>query len=455
MGNIFACLIRTEVNTFSLGSLSHSYAKRCTSCASRQYTSSNTCRFCGGNVVELDPADAAHHHRHRDGRQNPLRRAAGGASALSAQSAGHSIPVILAHDPETDQIIRYVQDHRGMLIRISGPGGDGRSMRSEHPDAILGSSAGGDRDNVNVMDTDLEKLRQELGYLPKTNDGNMADIEQAVQDLADTLQVDRRTSLPPPSQAFVDVPSTKDNTSTGGNSSNGLQLRSIGSGRMTESGARIVPLLQHKRQIKPPMRKKDVAGVKVEFTQHDITQAIEHTRQLLSCPVCLSEYTTPVTLPCGHSLCASHLGDIAKKTASCPICRDALPPCLIKLGRYMKSRTQPTTMDNSVGKETRDYQGRRVVIVGNPHTAEARGRGKDIDGDTISGGDGNLPAEVIAKVKNEDLLDSVEMLEKLVEIAEERRSKVSTTLESSAGVVSVSRHQRQTISARAAKQKTC
>jgi len=452
MGNIFACLIRTEVNTFSLGSLSHNYAKRCTSCASRQYTSSNRCRFCGGNVVELDPADAA---RHRDG-GNLLRRAASDGNASSVQSAGHSIPVILAHDPDSDQIISYVRDHRGMLIRISGPGGDGRSMRSEHPDAILGDSSGGDRDDANMMDVDLEKLRQELGDLPKTSDGNMADIEQAVQDLADILQVDRRTSvLASSSQAYVDMPSTKDGTgSTGDNSSNGLQLRSIGSGRMTESGARIVPLLQHKRQVKPLARKKDVAGVKVEFTQYDITQGIEDTRQLLSCPVCLSEYTTPVTLPCGHSLCASHLGDIAKKTASCPICRDALPPCLIKLGRYMKSRTQPATIYTSARKETRDYQGRRVVIVSNPYTAEERGRGKGDGIDTISDGDSNLPADIVAKLQNEDLVDSVEMLGKLVEIAEERRSKVSTTLES--GVVSGGlRYQPQKLSERAAKQKTC
>ena len=453
MGNIFACLIRSQVNTFSLGSLSHNYAKRCTSCAARQYTSSDTCRFCGGNVVDLDPADAAHHREGDagDGRNPALRRAAHNANVLSAQTAGHSIPVILAHDPETNGIIRYVQDHRGMLIRISGPTGDGRSMRSDHPDAILESDGLGS-DHGKAMD--VEKLQQELDYLPRTNDGGMEEIEQAVRDLADMVEVDNEASHLSPSQSSFVVPTI--NASTCSHNSTGLRLRSIGSGRMTESGARIAPLLQQ-HQAERSMRRRDVTRDTTKYTSYDIAQALEHTRQLLSCPVCLSEYNAPLTLPCGHSLCATHLGDVAKQSASCPICREAIPPCLVKLGRYLKSRELPTVTDTSAGKEARDDHGRRVVIMSNPHTCiELSGTEKGKAGmNGTCGGECDLPAEIIGKIQNEDLVDNVDLLRRLADIAEERQPKLSSSRSCTSGRDVPTHKSRQAKPTRATKQKSC
>jgi len=49
----------------------------------------------------------------------------------------------------------------------------------------------------------------------------------------------------------------------------------------------------------------------------------------LACPICLEEYNTetviPLSLPCGHNVCANCCKDLARsKAASCPTCREPL-----------------------------------------------------------------------------------------------------------------------------------
>ena len=307
MGNIFACIIRSQVNALDIGSLSHNYVKRCASCGSRQYTSSTNCRFCGGRVYEVsDAASAAATAR---------RAAAHNANVLSSQVNGahSSIPVILAHDPETDQIIRYVQDYRGQLVRISGPSPEGFRMRSDHPDYLISNSGRmerGDEDDPKVIDA--ERLREELDLLPKTLDINAAQRADSLDELGRILaSLTSRVSL-----------SVRADTVT-----SGLRLRSLGSGRVTDG-------IGTKVELSEADRVKRGAGS--AYTRQDLDRAIDNARQLVTCPVCLSEYCDSLTLPCGHSFCLMHIGDVATKSSpSCPMCREAIPGVVITIGRIM------------------------------------------------------------------------------------------------------------------------
>ena len=310
MGNIFACIIRSQVNALDIGSLSHNYVKRCASCGSRQYTSSTNCRFCGGRVYEVSDAAAA---TASSGRR---RAAAHNTNVLSSQVNGahSSIPVILAHDPETDQIIRYVQDYRGQLVRISGPSPEGFRMRSDHPDYLLSNRGrmerGDENDDPKVIDA--KRLREELNMLPMTLDINTAQRADSLDELGRILaSLTSRVSL-----------SVKGDTATVG-----LRLRSLGSGRLTDGKGNKVELFEADR-VK--------GGAGSAYTRQDLDRAIDNARQLVTCPVCLSEYCDSLTLPCGHSFCLMHIGDVATKSSpSCPMCREAIPGVVITIGRIM------------------------------------------------------------------------------------------------------------------------
>lgn len=54
-------------------------------------------------------------------------------------------------------------------------------------------------------------------------------------------------------------------------------------------------------------------------SSEDVCLAINDAIDAMRCSVCLEVYSSPSTLPCGHSLCGHHIRRLQKK--SCPICR--------------------------------------------------------------------------------------------------------------------------------------
>lgn len=443
MGNIFACIIRSQVNVLDIGSLSHNYVKRCASCGSRQYTSSNNCRFCGGQVYEVDAhtpdaaATSASSARAGAGGAGRRRRAAHNANVLSTQVNGAhaSIPVILAHDPETDQIIRYVQDYRGQLVRISGPSPEGFRMRSDHPDYLLSNSGRmirGDEDEQKEIT--VEKLREEVDSLPKTLDINMDQIADSIDELNTIL-----ASLAHYSHGSPDDGDRRCNLGGSTHSTSSLRLRSVGSGRITNEKGATVELAA--RVVDGGSGSGPSEHCNCRYNQQDLNHAIEHARQLLSCPVCLSEYNDCLTLPCGHSLCLLHIGDMAtKKTSpSCPICREALPSALVTIGHVLKGtieiagcvddktttgRTLDETPASSVlrgrGLETMDSQGRRVIVlpsVGSPDLS-------NYNCEACGGNMKALPNDIIEILRNEGLQENVTTFRRLTEKADGLSSKI-------------------------------
>lgn len=344
------------------------------------------------------------------------RRAAHNANVLSSQANGahSSIPVILAHDPETDQIIRYVQDYRGQLVRISGPSPEGFRMRSDHPDyRYLISNSGrierGDEDDDQKV-IDAKKLREELHLLPKTLDINTAQRADSLDELGRILaSLASRVSL-----------SVKGDTATVG-----LRLRSLGSGRLTDGKGTKVELSEADRV-------EGSAGLSVgcsstcsedysgEDTRQDLDRAIDNARQLVTCPVCLSEYCDSLTLPCGHSFCLMHISDIATECSpSCPMCREAIPGVVITIGRIMKGSVTIAGKDNETKNRTRgrgiieatDTQGRRVIVI------PSAGLGLKDSTETYEESIQSLPKDVLESLRNDDLEESVRTFRRLAEEA--------------------------------------
>jgi len=438
MGNIFACIIRSQVNVFDIGSLSHNYVKRCASCGSRQYTSSSNCRFCGGRVYEVDHAsDAATTASSGTGR----RRAAHNANVLSSQVNGahSSIPVVLAHDPETNQIIRYVQDYRGQLVRISGPSPEGFRMRSDHPDYLLSNSGRmGRGEEDEQKEIGVEKLREELGLLPKTLDINTVQRADSLDELHRILASLAQSRGSPAADDGVGRVSL----SVSAHSATGLRLRSLRSGRLTDGEVAKVEL----SEADPvdgctglhvgPSTSEHCSG---EYTRQDLDHAIDNARQLLSCPVCLSEYSNSLTLPCGHSLCLLHIGDVATKSSpSCPMCREPIPGAVITIGRIMKGTVtiaangdetknrkedlEEIPTDNSRGRriiEATDTQGRRVIVIPSVGLPNLFKDSTEACEENIQ----SLHKDVLESLRNEGLEDSVRMFRRLVEEANGLSSK--------------------------------
>mmetsp|Transcript_38283 Transcript_38283/g.55930 ORF Transcript_38283/g.55930 Transcript_38283/m.55930 type:complete len:267 (+) Transcript_38283:18-818(+) len=61
-----------------------------------------------------------------------------------------------------------------------------------------------------------------------------------------------------------------------------------------------------------------IENVEVMTRKQMIEDALHEASRSVQCAVCLSEYDSPITLPCGHSLCSCCVSDIGTK---CPICR--------------------------------------------------------------------------------------------------------------------------------------
>ena len=426
-----------------IGSLSHNYVKRCASCGSRQYTSSNHCRFCGGQVYEVTSdaaaasASASAATRAGAGGAGRRRRAAHNANVLSTQVNGAhaSIPVILAHDPETDQIIRYVQDYRGQLVRISGPSPEGFRMRSDHPDYLLSSSGrmarGGEDEQKDIT---IEKLRKEVDSLPKTLDINMDQIADSIDELNSIL-----ASLTA-SHGSPDDGDGRGSLGDSTHSASGLSLRSLGSGRVTDEKGATVELVERARVRDGGSGSSPSDHCVCRYNQQDLDHAIEHTRQLLSCPVCLSEYNDCLTLPCGHSLCLLHIADMATTASpSCPICREALPSALVTIGHVLKGtikiaghdddktttgrtpdETPASSVSRSRGLETTDSQGRRVVVlpsVGSPDLSKYNSEACEENMKA-------LPKDILEILRNEGLQENVITFQRLAEKANGLSSKI-------------------------------
>uniref|UniRef100_A0A7S4M764 RING-type domain-containing protein n=1 Tax=Odontella aurita TaxID=265563 RepID=A0A7S4M764_9STRA len=90
MGNIIVFCVTRQAKLVGVGDLEGNYVKRCDSCGSRQYTSSETCRFCGGRC-----------------------------RIVSMGSGAPAIPAtVQAADPVTGEMVPYMIDPSGALVRI-------------------------------------------------------------------------------------------------------------------------------------------------------------------------------------------------------------------------------------------------------------------------------------------------------------------------------------------------
>jgi len=88
MGNIVIFCITKQARLVGVGDLEGNYAKRCDGCGARQYTSSETCRFCG------------------------LR------CRVTSLGVGNSIPAYFyAPDPVTGEVVPYIVGSGGGLTR--------------------------------------------------------------------------------------------------------------------------------------------------------------------------------------------------------------------------------------------------------------------------------------------------------------------------------------------------
>jgi len=105
---------------------------------------------------------------------------------------------------------------------------------------------------------------------------------------------------------------------------------------------RLADLVDPNREIvakeKIPFGSSTTADLEGLNRRQLIEDALQSAVESVQCAVCLTEYRSPITLPCGHSLCCSHVGEIGTK---CPICRVELPKPLWK-----KITTKPPTNDS-------------------------------------------------------------------------------------------------------------
>ena len=309
-------------------------------------------------------------------------------------------------------------------------------MRSDHPDYLLSNSGrmvrGGEDEEKDIT---IEKLREEVESLPKTLDINMDQIADSFDELNSIL-----ASL----TASHGSPDDGDGRGSLGGSahscSSGLRLRLLGSGRVSEEKGATVELAERARVRDGGSGSGPSDHCFCRYNQQDLDHAIEHARQMLSCPVCLSEYNDCLTLPCGHSLCLLHIGDMATTASpSCPICREALPSALVTIGHVLKGtiqiaghdddksttgRTPDETPASSVsrgrGLETTDSQGRRVIVlpsVGSP----------DLSKDNSAACEENkkpIPKDILQILRNEGLQENVTTFQHLAEKANGLSSKV-------------------------------
>lgn len=90
MGNVITFCITNQAKLVGVGDLRGNYVKRCDGCGCRQYTSSETCRFCGQRC----------------------RVASMGSGAPSIPAYVH------AEDPVTGEMVPYMVNSSGALVRV-------------------------------------------------------------------------------------------------------------------------------------------------------------------------------------------------------------------------------------------------------------------------------------------------------------------------------------------------
>ena len=311
-------------------------------------------------------------------------------------------------------------------------------MRLDHPDYLLSNNGRMVRDGEDEQkDITIKKLREEADSLPKTLDINMDQIADSIDELTTILSSLTHSHGVPDDGGGQDT--------LGGNahsSASGLRLRSLGSGRVTDEKEATVELAKRSRVVDGGSGSGPSDHCFCRYTQQDLDRAIEHARQLLSCPVCLSEYNDCLTLPCGHSLCLLHIGDmVTKKTSpSCPICREALPSALVIIGRVLKGtikiaggeddktitgrtldETSATSVSRGRGLENTDSQGRRVIVL--PSVRSPPDLSK-YNSETCEENIKSIPKDILEILRNEGLQENVTTFRRLAEKANGLPSKI-------------------------------
>lgn len=121
-------------------------------------------------------------------------------------------------------------------------------------------------------------------------------------------------------------------------------VEDITSDEKLEAITQLADILDPDRQIVPQIPESMSVGLPLTEDDEELSEnedyraALHRALEQIHCPVCLTEFSKPTTLPCGHSLCRVHTCDLDGK---CPICRDDFPK-----GLYRDTDRVNVTLEN-------------------------------------------------------------------------------------------------------------
>lgn len=73
----------------------------------------------------------------------------------------------------------------------------------------------------------------------------------------------------------------------------------------------------------------------------------------LTCSICLTIFTDPVTLLCGHSFCRTCITDVLNTQQQCPQCRTAVRTESLPTSHILKSLAEKAKEAEKTKKESR------------------------------------------------------------------------------------------------------